>query len=62
MVPNTETFEHGTLPEAASTKDACQGVHNAQYEDALDWPRDNAQSQGMRVVLIPSLDIECHGC
>ena len=56
---NTDSSQQRLLPERTSTYDGCECVYDTKDNDTLDWAGDNAESQGFRVVLIPSLDVEC---
>lgn len=57
-VRHTESGEHGLLPIAAATLDGSDSVDDAESQDAFDGTGDQAQGEGVRVVLIPGLDVE----
>ena len=51
-------LEHGLLPETAAAFDGGERVHEAQGQDALDRPGHKAEGEGLRIVLVPCLDVE----
>lgn len=55
---NAEGRKHGLLPERGSAEVARQDEDDDDGQDALDGPVDDAESQGLGVVLIPGLDVE----
>ena len=57
LLLKTKAEEHGLVPEVRSL-DGGEGVHHAEGQNALDWTRYKAQSQGLGVVLIPGLNVE----
>lgn len=60
---DTEGREHRLLPERGATQVARQDEDNDNGQDALDGPVDDAERQGLGVVLIPGLDVKGHeGC
>ena len=46
------------LPVAATALDGCDGVDNAEGQDALDGTGYQSKGEGVRVVLIPGLYVE----
>lgn len=46
------------MPETAAAFYGCEEIHDAEGQDAFDWARDDAQREDVRVVLVPSLDVE----
>jgi hypothetical protein len=57
-VGNVYAFEHRALPEAATTEVCGKRVYDAEGEDALDRAGDETESQLVRVVFVPGLDVE----
>jgi len=51
-------MEHRLLPVAASAFDGCDSIHNAESQDTFDGPRDDTESECLRVILVPGLDVE----
>lgn len=47
------------LPETGTTFDGSDCIDDTEGEDALDWTRDNSQCKGLRIVLVPRLNVEC---
>lgn len=62
MLLDTNRLEHGLLPEAAASQIRSQGIHNAKGDDTFNWSRNDAESERVGVVFIPSLDIESERC
>ena len=58
VLRDAEETEHALLPEVRTAEIARQGVDGDQEEDALDGAVDDAESQGLGVVLIPGLNVE----
>ena len=58
MFRNPYTFKQRLLPEAASSFYSSKCIHDTQCQDAFDGSRYNSQYKGLRVVLIPCLDVE----
>lgn len=54
----TQCLEHRLLPVAASAFHGCDGIHNAESQDAFDGPGHNPQGECLRVILVPGLDVE----
>lgn len=50
--------EHRSLPEASSSQIGSQSVDDAERNDTFNWSGDDTKCQGVRVVLVPSLDVE----
>lgn len=61
-VGEAEGGEHGLLPVGAAAFDGCDAVDDAEGEDAFDGTGDQAEGQGVGVVLIPGLDVEGEEC
>ena len=57
MLRNTERSKHRLLPERSATFDSCDGVDDAESQDAFDRSGDEAECQRLSVILIPCLNV-----
>lgn len=55
---NAHRSEHGLLPETCAAFDGCESIHGDEDQDSFHRTRNQTKSQGMGMVLLPSLDIE----
>ena len=50
------------MPERAAAFDGCEHVHDTEGENAFYRPRNQAESKGLGMILIPGLDVEGKKC
>ena len=55
---NANCAEHRLLPEATTSHDARKCVYQCQDDDSFHGARDYAESEGLRVVFVPGLNVE----
>jgi hypothetical protein len=55
-------MKHALLPEASTSNICSERVDHAEYYNSLDWTGYETKCQGLRVVFIPSLNVEGEEC
>ena len=55
---NTNCGEHGLFPEAGTSFDGCEGIYGNQDQNPFHWSRDQAESKGFGMVLVPGLNVK----
>lgn len=58
LLGDAKGAEHGLLPEGGAAHVAGQGVDADEDEDALDGTVDDAEGEGLCVVLVPGLNVK----
>lgn len=58
VIRNSKSTKHALLPEAATSNIGSESIDSAEDYNAFDRTGDKAESESLRVVFIPSLDIE----
>lgn len=59
MTANANGSQERLLPKASTALDGSVGKDSAQGQDTFDRTRDDTKSQGLCVVFVPSLHVEC---
>lgn len=58
VLGNTNSLQQRLLPKAPSSFDSSHRIHNTKRQYSFHRARDYAKGQGLRVVLVPRLDVE----
>lgn len=53
-----DCLEHRLLPEASPSLYSCECINANQDDDSLYRARDYAESESLRVVFVPGLNVE----
>jgi hypothetical protein len=58
IIRNANGLEHWLLPEASPSLYSCEGIDGNQDDDSFHRPRNQAESEGFRVIFVPGLYVE----